>query len=217
MNRNKIFAAAGVLAASAAVALGTGAASFAASAPATAGTSYTAVTQMTSRPDSGGNGNWATDNFTRTATVQVLGQAEPSACGESSGPCYAMSASLSDQGTFKTIHLAYAPNQGAPYTGEKIGAVVHGTMHGYGTFPEFYVPVLPRTSLVPSQVTGSADPSYTWPQLFFPAGTTLTGLNEANFGYFYHTVGIHPKLQQNWSDADFNGSGQQLVAGKITK
>ena len=116
-----------------------------------------------------------------------------------------MSASLSDQGTFKTIHLAYAPNQGAPYTGEKIGAVVHGTMHGYGTFPEFYAPVLPSTSLVPSRVSGSADPSYTWPQLFFPAGTTLTGLNKANLilphGRHY------PKLQQNWSTPTLTAAG----------
>ncbi len=172
---------------------------------------FTAVTQLAHRPDSGGNGDWANDAFTRTAQVTYRGVAPLAACGTTSGHCYAFTASLSDSGKFTAIKGAFAPNQGAPYTGSLIKSAVTGPMHGYGLFTTFFATAMPQPGLVPHKVTGKAHPSSQWPGLFFPSSAKVTGLNENDWGYYY--TGPHG---QSWVDASFNGGGQDPVAGNIT-
>jgi hypothetical protein len=173
---------------------------------------YTAVTHLAQRPDSGGNGNWANDTFTRTAHVQLLGRAVPANCGTATGRCFVYGAWLDDAGKFRTIPGAYAPNQGA-YPGTTIGAARGGTFTGYGKFATFYATARPIPALVPAKVSGSNYSSSTWPELFFPVGTTFAGVNEQAFGYFYKTWAP----VQKWADTDYNNSGQDASAGNITK
>ena len=176
---------------------------------------YTVVTKLSHRSDSGGNGNWAYDSFNRTAKVVLRGTAPLPDCGVVSGHCYAYTASLSDKGSFAAIPGAYTPNQGAPFTGDTISGHPHGNFHGYGLFGTFYANQLPHTGLVPRHVNGDADPSYLWPTLFFSPSATLVGAgNENDWGYTYRTTSRH--LHQRWVDASFNSGGQVPAAGNIS-
>ena len=151
--------------------------------------------------------------------------------------CNAYTAALKDNGTFTTIPLAFTPNQGTGDTGLKLPArPVNGQMNGYGDFTTFYATAAPDASLVPRHVTGNAITSGTWPQLFFPVGTTLTGVNEATFGYYYNaqvktTTFVcsgrrHHHRQrctrqvtvqnEHWADTSGNGAGQLPGDGNIT-
>lgn len=181
----------------------------------------TATTHLSARADSGGNGNWALDNFTRVASVTSQGRVPSVNCGASyTGPCYAYTASLKDSGRFTTIKGAFTPNQGAPYTGTLIASRVKGQFKGYGTFTTFYATAKPKAQLVPKFVVGNppGDESSNWPNLFFPSGTTLVGVNEATFGYFYtaHVRHHHHAGKQHWADTSANGAGQLPADGNIT-
>ncbi len=188
----------------------------------------TAVTRMVNRDDSGGIGNWALDYFTRTLTVTPQGPAALTDCGTTAGACYAFTASLADQGTFRTDRGAYAPNQGAD-PGSLIRRTVTGDMNGYGDFATFYATSQPDMRLVPRFNSGDVNPSYLWPELAFPAGTTFTGLNENPWGYFYSArirVPAAPNrwhkrynvVIQRWADTSstVNADGQGVTAGNIT-
>ena len=180
----------------------------------------TATTHLANRLDSGGNGDWARDNFTRVATVSSQGSVLPINCGTSTGPCYKYTASLKDSGRFTTIVGAFTPNQGAPNTGMLIAGQVKGQFKGYGQFTTFYATATPKTQLVPKFVNGSpaGTESSTWPTLFFPTGTTIVGVNEATWGYFYTAHVRHHRhgVKQHWADTWNNGGGQNPMDGNIT-
>lgn len=172
---------------------------------------YTVSTVLSHRSDSGGNGTWAYDRFTRVAKVTLRGSAPLSDCGTVTGNCYAFTASLDDNGHFRAIQGAFTPNQGAPFTGNTITGHPHGDMHGYGLFGTFYATELPDTSLVPRFVHGDANKSSLWPTLFFgPSATVVGSGNENDWGYFYHAS------HQRWADASFNSGGQVPSAGNIS-
>lgn len=179
--------------------------------------SIAAVTLMVNRDDSGGNGNWAKDDFIRVLTVTRQGSTVPSAdCSPTATVCYAFTASLKDAGSFRTISGAFTPNQGGADAGEHIRGVVQGEMHGSGGFATFYATALPSALRVPRFNAGDANPSYLWPELAFPAGTVFAGLNEDTFGYFY-TAQVHFRVQR-WADTSdpANDDGQGPTAGNIT-
>jgi hypothetical protein len=141
---------------------------------------------MLNRPDSGGNGNWAEDNFDRTLVIHEGGPAALTNCGVAATSCYSFTASLSDRGSFTTDPGAFTPNQGAPFTGTKLPAhSLSGSMNGSGGFGTFYATAQPSASLVPHFNHGSVNPSSTWPELAFPSGTAFTGVNEGTFSYGY--------------------------------
>jgi hypothetical protein len=171
-----------------------------------------ALTVMVNRPDSGGNGNWANDDFLREAEVGTQTVVAASNCGVSATTCYRISgARLTDAfGTFKTISGAFTPNQGAPFTGDHITGIVSGPMSGTGEFGTFFATALPTTTGVPAVNIGANHPSNTWPELFFPAGTTFTGLSESTFSYTYRGDG------EQWVDSSSDSSGQIPSAGNIT-
>src|ERR1022692_2999980 len=81
---------------------------------------YTAVTELTNLPESGPNGNpldsgppmlfgagtlsvWAHDNFTRTASVRLVGPTADSNCSPTATSCYSWTGRLRDIGTFATV------------------------------------------------------------------------------------------------------------------
>jgi hypothetical protein len=195
-------------------------------------TSETATTKMVARPDSGGNGDWAYDNFTRELVLTYQG---PS--GNATYP-YAYTAQLIDKGSFKDMPGAFTPNQGGRYLGDILKPTqVSGSMAGGGYFYVFYSSVKANghnyANLgVPTRVKGSADPSSTWPTLAFPATATFLNLGEQEFGYTYivpaytttHVVKVNGKnvtvkvvhKAQEWTDASYNDAGQLTSAGNIT-
>lgn len=214
-----------ILAAAAALAVTTAGAANAVTPP----KPVTASTLMAGRDDSGGNGNWAKDTFTRVLTItQQPGTVPHTDCSPSAVHCYAFTASLKDGGWFQTIPGAYTPNQGGSNAGKRIHGIVDGTFHGSGDFATFYATALPDAHLVPRVNLADANPSSTWPELAFPHGTGFTGLNEDPWGYFYSAGILVPVLvhghvtyqleQQQWADTSVpaNDDGQGATAGNIT-
>jgi hypothetical protein len=171
-----------------------------------------ADTLMTNRLDSGGNGDWANDQFTRKVTIDEQTPTALSNCGVTVGQCFLIAgAKLTDtDGTFTTISDAFTPNQFGTDHGLRITNVVSGKMSGNGEFPFFYATELPDAHKVPATNDGDANPSPTWPELAFPAGTQFTGLSEDTFSYSYHHG------TQHWLDANSTNGGQSADAGNIT-
>lgn len=202
------------------------------------------VSQLDYRPDSGGNGNWALDNITRTVTFREIGV---------SAGVYTYVAQLSDRGEFTTDLGAYTPNQGGAYAGEVIHGQVTGPMSGSASF-EFTAsnPISShaRNLGVPAAAFGAYGSTSTWYELAFPAGTTFGGLGIGNWGWTYkasvpeykyvrvavldpktHKQVINPKthkpefrtvkvsyvLNERWADtsAPANAAGQGPRAGNI--
>lgn len=171
----------------------------------------TAVTHLVHRGDGGGSGDtWAYDSFTRTAKVTFRGVAPVTDCLTVSGNCYAFTASMSDQGSFETIAGQQSPNFGS-HPGVLINREVRGELHGYGLFTTFYATAMPKASRVPGHVYGDGYHSYLWPELFFPSSATVNGVNESDYGYYYHAP-----HHQSWVDGSFNGDGQLAGDGNIS-
>jgi hypothetical protein len=84
----------------------------------------TATTQIKNRPDSGGNGNWAIDRFSRTLVLNYEGRvsAEEIAANPAlAATPYKYSAQLNDSGTFLDLPGQFTPNQG----GHNLGKVLN--------------------------------------------------------------------------------------------
>lgn len=223
MRKSGIFATAATIAAFGGIVLGTAGQASAAVTP----HPVTAITQLHNRPDGGGNGTWAKDNFKRTLTEHYLGKSTDPA--HASAP-YMYWAQVSDSGTFLDIPGAFTPDQG----GSDLGKVlkprqVSGPMSGTGTWGLFYASAKSHSSFVPrnlpaSQNTNPAYASSTWPELAFPAGTTFVGVSENTYDYNYQAVPftkyvvkiVHGKrtivkvtgFRQHWEDANYNADGQ---------
>jgi hypothetical protein len=83
-------------------------------------------------------------------------------------------------------------------------------MSGTGEYGTFFATALPTADGLPEFNVGSAHPSSTWPELFFPPGTTFTGLAENVFSYTYRGD------REQWVDSSSDSSGQVAAAGNIT-
>jgi hypothetical protein len=185
---------------------------FLATGAASASTTYTAVTSLTNRPDSGNNadngGNWAVDTLTRTATLVNLG-VDPHRPGFD-----IYSFGLSDTGTFATdAGVASNPNGLSPLT--LLGAD-SGTVKGTGTWTEFDVlsTVTPNPAGVPASQDGAGTSSSDWLAYFFHGvspklcpGTGLESVQtdtcgqETVFSYLYTDCNGH------WLDASTDADG----------
>ncbi|MGH3300963.1 MAG: hypothetical protein ACRDOK_04595 [Streptosporangiaceae bacterium] len=190
---------------------------FLATGAASASTTYTAVTSLASRPDSGNNtdngGNWAVDTLTRTATLVDLGT-DPHRPGFDT-----YSFGLSDTGTFVTdTGLASNPNGLNPLT---LIGTDSGTVKGSGTWTEFDVPtgVTPNPAGVPASQDGAGTPSSDWLAYFFNGvspnlcpGTGLDSVQtdegtcgqETVFSYLYTDCNGH------WLDASTDADGSAV-------
>jgi len=145
------------------------------------------VTNLYHRPDSGGNGNWATDAMTRTVIFKYIGR-------DSAG-LYHYTAQLSDRGEFTTIPGAYTPNQGAPYTGDLISGQVNGSMSGKASFEFTSTNPIDNHKLnlgVPRAEFGApGNPEQStsaWYEQAFRQGTVFGGLGIGNWGWTYKTA-----------------------------
>jgi hypothetical protein len=186
-----------------------------------AGKSYQPVTvtatfNLTGRPDSGGNGNWATDDITRTVTITRHGQVASTDCGSSATICWFYTESVSDTGTFTTDAGAFTPNQGGSNAGHMISGVLTGNMTGGGD-QEFYADQAAPTVPTVLSYTGTAPTDTTdWYKLFFPASANygLTAASQApwaSWAWAYST----PATCETWVDGETDNSGQSATAGNI--
>jgi len=167
------------------------------------------TTYVLNDPDSGGNGNWAIDNF----KLQVFLR-PPTSCGPS---CYHYTGKLSTQGTSTTIKNAFRPNQGNPQSGlHIIGAPFKVAMTGTADY-DFTANHLANASLAPAVLNlhgsgGVGTPNFY--QHLFPVGTTFTD-NGVAFGNSWSFVYRDVNCHQIWTDAWNTDDGQAYFAGNI--
>lgn len=177
-----------------------------------------AATSISNNPDSGGNGTWADDDFTRTLTINV--DTTSSDCASLTGwnasvdVCY--SGSISDTGTAATVTGAFQPNQGSATAADQTGDKITGPSEkvpftGSAGF-QFYAPTsdIPSAANVPATVNdqfttqgGAAGTSEWYLQAFTTAGRAgvyTSGLG--NWSWTYATS------CEKWTDANTNGDGQ---------
>jgi hypothetical protein len=174
--RNALVAAAGLA----------GAASIAAAGSASAATTsnhtpapktYTAVTQLPQRGDSGQSSTWAIDHDTRVLVIKQQPSAIPGT--------FNYTATVTDRGSFTTNTNVLAPNQNAPYTGVKTGTRhIDGTVDGQASYT-FSTNAqvsnkrnlgLPASENDHGQYVSSGDTSTSdWFMQAFPAGATVGG------------------------------------------
>lgn len=165
-----------------------GAAATARSAITTPPASATASTVILHRPDGGNNGNWAQDDFTRTAYIHRAGPAGLANCpGQSTGHCYTWTFKITDSGHFITEPAGGPPayNGLSPRTGTALLTQVIGSFSGgtkTGTF--FTDTQAPNSSLVPAtEDDGDALPTgrqttTNWVEQFFgPAAVFNSAAN----------------------------------------
>lgn len=163
-----------------------------------------ASTHITGRPDSGGNGNWATDAMTRTLAIR-----------HTSGQSYVATVTDS-RGTFVTGRGDFVPNQAAN-PGVKFTQRIGGTFSGTASF-SFTASRTPSAFLVPRRAAGSGPTDTSdWYKLAFPAGTVFGGTGILNnWGWSYTTtqgcltVSRHgfAVQRQSWKDFASNNGGQ---------
>lgn len=178
-------------------------------------TPVTASTHLTGRPDSGGNGNWATDAMTRTLAITSLGGGSYTATVTDSG------------GTFTTIMGAYVPNQGANPGGRFASRRHSGTFTGTASF-SFTASKAPSASLVPASesgapAAGSDQTTSLWYEQAFPAGTVFGGTGIlGSWSWSYTAVDACDSpvrgfftVSQRWTDAAVNGGGQLPGDGQV--
>lgn len=171
--------------------------------PASAATTVTASTHLTARPDSGGNGDWATDAMTRTLTVtHVSGTSYTAAVADSAG-------------TFETVRGDFVPNQAAS-PGVRFAQRIDGKFSGHASY-SFTASKAPEAFLVPASASGSGPTDTSdWYKLAFPAGTVFGGAGILNnWGWSYGTTCLHQISgdfftfpMQSWNDFASNGGGQ---------
>ena len=166
----------------------------------------------------GNGGPWASDAVWRTATVTFLGfRVSPSHCGwNGSGappPCFAFTATLHDKGRFVSHRGALTPNQSGRFQGRHIHGVVTGKVNGNAAFGPFFATTFPRASLVPKAAVDQFGSMATWPELFFPKGTTFG----VTLGPWSVTFSAHTDCGfQQWTVSSSNDHGNLPSDGNIT-
>lgn len=172
-----------------------------------------ALTAISNRPDSGGNGNWGIDTINRDVIVTNHGVVPNADCSPAAIHCWSYTATLADSGTFNTIHNAFTPNQFGTNAGKHIASSVFGTISGSGSYT-FDASTLANGSLVPGTTSGSALTTGDWYKLFFSPGTEFSGPGLNNNWSWSYTDSS--SISQKWTDAASNNGGQSLFAGNIT-
>jgi hypothetical protein len=231
------------LAASALVLLGTlaGLGTFLAPASQAKVVTATASTKITNRPDGGNHDNatqgknqtWANDNFTRTATVTLIGEVARSHCPVTgTGHCYLWDARITDKGTF-TTNPTTDSGSSSPRAGKPLDTPAQtGAFSGGSQDVQFYSSwKTPTTSTVPkTENDGGLFPSgkkttTNWVEQFFGSGALFysaansDGPDLGDWSWTY-TLGFGtntacPNDAYQWVDAAANNAGQDITAGDI--
>jgi hypothetical protein len=166
--------------------------------PAAPQKTFTAVTTLTNRPDSGTAGNnWAVDTLTRTATLTEHGTVPTSNCGPSATEdCHLFTFTLADQGSFVSNSGATPGNNGD----------IHGTVPGSitgGETGEFFADGTPDPTLVATPQDGEAHTTGEWFKQFFTASSNVTAENEHTWGWTYNAF----NTCEQWVNAKAGNSG----------
>src|SRR5271165_5265577 len=177
---------------------------------ASAATNASAATTFQAHPDSGNHGNWATDDFTRVATVTYV-SLDPTLtdCGSKATTCFIYEGTIADAGSFSAISGAKSPQAGVTVTGTPFGPFKGGSDVKFFSSSD-----TASAAGVPKTVTGAGGVSTTnWVEQFFPAGTTFgAGPVLSGWGWAYSA----PGTCENWLDAINNSSGSLPADGDIT-
>lgn len=186
--------------------------------------SATANTSVSNWPESSG---WATDNFTRTATVTQVSQVPAANCGGTATQCWLYTESIGDTGTVTTVDGHASPNGSSTAT---IAGVWTGPMSGGGKL-EFYADSVPSAALVPGTATdktcgGNPCDTTDWYKLFFEPSTNFGLTNAASAPWLTYdwnysvqvTCGPSNIQTQTWNDGvnpgdDGQGSGDGNITG----
>ena len=140
-------------------------------------TPVSATTTITGRPDSGAQGsNWALDNFTRVATVSLVGEVANTNCpGTDTGHCYLWNAAITDTGTFTAQAGQLAPRTGT------LDRTITGKMAGGTSDEQFYASwKTAKASRVPAtEADGGVVPTgrkttTNWTEQFFGASAVFS-------------------------------------------
>lgn len=177
---------------------------------ANAATNASATTTFSAHPDSGNHGNWANEDFTRTATVTYVGiDPTMSDCGSTATTCFQYEGVIKDAGSFTVISGASSPQAGVTETGTPSGPFLGGSDVKFDSSSD-----TASATGVPATVTGAGRVSTTdWVEQFFPAGTTFgTGPDLTDWSWGYSS----PATCENWVDAVSNSSGSLPADGDIT-
>ena len=139
-------------------------------------TPVSASTTITGRPDSGVQGNnWALDNFTRVASISLVGEVAASDCpGTDTGHCYLWNATLTDTGSFTAQAGQLAPRVGTldrTITGQMSGGAPHAQFYSsWKTAKASRVPVTENDGGV---VPSGRKTTTNWVEQFFGAGAVF--------------------------------------------
>jgi hypothetical protein len=174
--------------------------------------STTAWTWVPNLSVPGHGGAWASETVLRTATVSGGYPVPSRRCGEATGPCFGYTATLRDDGSFRTYRHALTPNQDR--RGQRITSVVTGDVSANVSFSTFYATARPSASLVPKRYYGGFTAAATWPELFFPHGTTFAKVKADPWKLTYSASTACGT--QRWTDASDNGHGDLWWDGNIT-
>lgn len=202
--------------------------------PAAATTTFTAVTKVSAHPDSGVQGdNWANDNFTRTATIKRGAEVSVSNCpGSGTGKCYFYTGTLSDSGTFTSV-----AGMASPRTVALLDQSLTGTFAGGSTSIEFWSSwKTPNVADVPKTVSGPVsgrETSTDWVEQFFgpgavfnstanPAGPGNVPAGQPDLGKWSWKYTLNfgsnkacPNDAYQWIDSASNGGGDVAGDGNI--
>jgi hypothetical protein len=225
-----------------AAALG-GAAIASASPSAPAGMTASASTVLSNRPDGGNHDNatpgpkpnqtWANDNFTRTASVTLVGTVSLSNCPVSStGYCYEWTGKIADKGTFTVNPTFFSHSKSPGAQDQTLHAFVKGAFSGGSADITFYSDQkTANPALAPPKINNNGqDPSgrgttTNWVEQFFgpsahfnsvanPGGPDLGNWSwtyTANFG----SNKACPNDAYQWIDAASNQDGAVKADGDI--
>ena len=173
-------------------------------------TNASATTTFHAHPDSGNHGNWANDDFTRTARVTFVAN-DPTLtdCGATATTCFTYAGTISDIGSFFATSGASSPQAGVTVTGAPSGPFKGGSHVTFVSSSD-----TASATGVPMNVNGAGPVSTTnWVEQFFPAGTTFgAGPKLTDWSWAYSS----PGTCENWVDAFNNSSGSLPADGDIT-
>jgi hypothetical protein len=193
-----------------------------------ASTPVTATTMITNRPDSGAHGDWATDSFSRVATIRLAGQVGVEHCpGSDTGHCYLWNFKIADSGHFTTIASQMSPRAGTNLDLALTGAFSGGSSTGqyYASWKTAKATRVPATENDNNMVPSGRHTTTNWVEQFY--GSSAVFNSAANPGgpdlgrwSWKYTLNFGsdrqcPNNASQWVDAASNGDGANPPDGDI--
>jgi hypothetical protein len=173
-----------------------------------------ATSKLTSRPDTGGDGTWATDTIARNSMVVYMGSP-----GALPSGAYYYQAGVADTGTFITSAGSRTPNQDGTDAGLTLGTALGGTITGGAGY---HVSTSKFVSGAPAAAYSGAQPATAdWAGLWFPGETSFgedgidsTGPDQEDWTYL--TGKDACGQTETWVEAGYDSLGQSANAGNVT-